>query len=232
MSKPKMDSSVILKIKKLLALAGSPNPNEAAAAMQKAKELMSSYGISDGDIQLSDVNEFEIKCATNAPPQWEINLILIAAKYFNAIVYHHKRASNGKWRSHWVFAGIGSASEIAAYAYTVLLRQIRRDRAEYIRTNLSRCKRPNKTARADMFCMAWGHGLEEKLSFSEDPSTDEILKLYKAENLNGPSKKLKPIKRNRVIRSDDVNAGIQAGKNATLNQAVSSRKVNSLEEFV
>ncbi len=53
-----MDHSKALdKIKKLLRLAASDNPHEAAAAMRQARALMEKYRLEESDIQLSEVYE-------------------------------------------------------------------------------------------------------------------------------------------------------------------------------
>ena len=46
-----VDSGIILKIQKLLALASSSNENEAQAAMMKAQEMLAKYKLSMKDVQ-------------------------------------------------------------------------------------------------------------------------------------------------------------------------------------
>ncbi|MGT3574188.1 DUF2786 domain-containing protein, partial [Escherichia coli] len=47
----------IEKLKKLLALAASGNPNEAALALRRARKLMDVHGITHSDIAMSDIDE-------------------------------------------------------------------------------------------------------------------------------------------------------------------------------
>ena len=50
-----MDKRILDKIKKLMALAGSNNPHEAANALRKAQLLMQQYQLSEADVELSDI---------------------------------------------------------------------------------------------------------------------------------------------------------------------------------
>eukprot|EP01132_Coremiostelium_polycephalum_P016978 gene16978-20364_t len=72
-----MDQSKALdKIKKLLRLAASDNPHEAAAAMHQARALMEKYRLEESDIQLSEVFECAARSGSKmTPPQWEANLV-------------------------------------------------------------------------------------------------------------------------------------------------------------
>ncbi|EHF4788490.1 DUF2786 domain-containing protein, partial [Salmonella enterica] len=47
----------IRRLKKLMALTGSANSNEASAALARAQKLMAAHGITQDDIDLSDINE-------------------------------------------------------------------------------------------------------------------------------------------------------------------------------
>jgi len=61
-----MDHSKALdKIKKLLRLAASDNPHEAAAAMRQARALMEKYRLEESDIQLSEVFECVLAVVRN-----------------------------------------------------------------------------------------------------------------------------------------------------------------------
>ncbi|MDR0621633.1 MAG: DUF2786 domain-containing protein [Deltaproteobacteria bacterium] len=53
------DNPLFLKIKKLLALSGSPEPHEAEAALTKASELMAKHNIDSASV-LAEAEDFEI----------------------------------------------------------------------------------------------------------------------------------------------------------------------------
>lgn len=141
-------SKAIDKIKKLLRLAASDNPHEAAAAMRQARALMEKYRLEDSDVQLSDVYECAARSGSKiTPPQWEANLVgAVSQAYACKVLF---MSGIGEWRF------IGEMAELASYTMALLLRQIRQSRRDFISTQLKRCKPATKTKRADVFCSAW-----------------------------------------------------------------------------
>lgn len=55
-------ASIKEKIQKLLALASSPNENEAKAALLKARELMAKHKLTEDDFNVKDAELVHIKC--------------------------------------------------------------------------------------------------------------------------------------------------------------------------
>jgi len=51
------NEKILDKLKKLLALSKSDNPHEAALALQRARKLMDTFGITAEDIVLNDIGE-------------------------------------------------------------------------------------------------------------------------------------------------------------------------------
>ncbi|MFU3527718.1 DUF2786 domain-containing protein [Pseudomonas aeruginosa] len=136
------------KIKKLLRLAGSSNPHEAAAAMRQARALMEKHGIGESDIALADVTEHGTGSGSKLKPaQWEANLGGTVAKAYSCKLFF--AAGIGQWRF------VGEMAEVASYTMAILLRQVRKARRDYIATELKRCKASTKTKRGDLFCDAW-----------------------------------------------------------------------------
>lgn len=136
------------KIKKCLRLAASSNPHEAAAAMRQARALMETHGIGQADVDMADIEEHGAPAGAKVnPTQWESNLAgTVARAYACRLIF---MAGLGSW------SFIGEMAEVASYTMTVLLRQIRQARRDYIGKVLKRCKPANKTKRADVFCDAW-----------------------------------------------------------------------------
>lgn len=136
------------KIKKCLRLATSANPNEAAAAMRQAHALMKQYGIGQSDVDMSDVEESTaISGSKVSPPKWEAQLSNTVAKAYACKVIF--TCGIGRWNF------IGEMAEVAGYTMTVLLRQVRQARRDFITNKLQRCKQATKVRRADVFCEAW-----------------------------------------------------------------------------
>lgn len=161
--------TALLKIKKCLALAGSSNPNEAAAAMRQAQKLMAMFGLNETDISLAEVVESAARARMTSLVNWEVIMSRIVADAFGCYVYGVvKRTlhySNFTWRRErsYVFVGVGASAEIAAYAYDVLSRQCAKDRRNHIAKQPKTCKSATKTARGDMYAQGWCSGIRAKL---------------------------------------------------------------------
>lgn len=149
-------SKAIDKIKKCLRLAASSNPHEAAAAMRQARALMEKFRIEEADVQLSEVLECSARSGSKiTPAQWEANLAgCVKRAYACELMF---MAGLGEWRF------IGEFAEVASYGMTVLLRQIRQARRDFITDRLKRCKPSTKTKRADVFCDAWVWEVRKKV---------------------------------------------------------------------
>lgn len=118
------DTDIKEKIKKLLALAQSPNEHEAKAALLKAKELMAKNKMSDADFEEKDLTlkSFEaedIQWTTDSGRIWMTDLCrLICDNYCCSAAWKTPRGT----RTHiLVITGIGDDLEIckAVVGYAV-----------------------------------------------------------------------------------------------------------------
>jgi len=220
-------SKILDKIKKCMALSASSNEHEAAAALRQARKLMEAYGISDLDVKAHEASEQKARSgASQKPANWESCLSgKIASAFGCRVIFSPQWSGSGYWK----FIGCGSSPEIAQYAFTVLLRQVKRARADHIKQALKRCKPATKTRRADLFCEGWVRsvtGLVE--AFAGDEHTEEAIASFFA--LRYPDiEKLNSIDRNagRNLRDHDLNdfdAGSRSGRNAHLNHGVGSEE--------
>lgn len=219
-----MDMSKILdKIKKCMALATSGNEHEAAAAIRQARALMDKHGLTDDDLLAAEAGEaFSKASAMSRPAHWECALASVTADVFGCRVIFRERISCGEW----VFIGVGANFEVAKYCFAVLLRQVKKARAEHIKTALRRCKTATKTRRADLFCEGWvraATGKLDSMTLSErnqqalDAYVDKrypVLSTVKTHDRNGGKKTLSG---NDVA---DYGAGLRSGRNAELNRGV------------
>jgi len=152
-----MNDLLLAKIRKCLALAKSSNEHEAAAALAKARALMDEHGLSMDDIALSEIGEAKAKgTATQRPPLWETALCMTVRHAVGCKVVIDADL-------HRLYIGPGPAPEIASYAFTVLFRQLKAARQEYIREHLKRCRPGRKRQRADVFCEAWASAVYSKV---------------------------------------------------------------------
>jgi hypothetical protein len=79
------DNSKVEKIRKLLALAQSGNPNEAALAAARARELMVQYAIDEAQLLPQDrepISTESLNVGSKKIPHWEALLSYILAPHF------------------------------------------------------------------------------------------------------------------------------------------------------
>lgn len=169
---------ILDKIKKCMALSSSSNEHEAAVALRQAQKLMELHGISAIDVKASQAEEKLAKASAKIRPSgWENLLAHSIANAFGCQLLFHRNWAGG----HWSYIGCGPAPEIAQYAFTVLLRQIKKARAEHIQTALKRCKSATKTRRADLFCDGWVRAVGRAISaLAENAQHSEAIKAYMA----------------------------------------------------
>lgn len=213
---------IIDKIKKCLALAGSSNPHEAAAALRQAQILMDKYGIDHPDLLAAGISAEWVKSgSTKTPPAYEAGLANLVGKAFACEILFARQfgVRSFEFDGGYKFIGCAPNPEVASYTYTVLARQLRKARAEYIKTKLKRCGPKSKTARADQFCEGWVYAVSTKIqAVALQPEQTNAIKAYFEKHV-GKTAKLEP--RQRATRSaSDGSAGYVAGKNAVLNNGV------------
>ncbi|ATG73642.1 hypothetical protein AN401_07050 [Zobellella denitrificans] len=225
-----MNKRIMEKLKKLLALAKSSNPHEAANAMAKAQKLMAEHRIDADTLALSDIDECLVRMATDSakPPQWSVWLISSIRSAFGV----EARVYQGLMDFHMMvrFYGPADRVEIAGYCHDVLRRQLARARKEYVAGLGKRMKPTNKTARADKFCEAWLAAVDSKLQKLVPTEREkELVALYE-------QRKFKPAgtisgREARNVRGgghDATTAGYMAGKQATLNPGMGGQETKKI----
>jgi hypothetical protein len=209
-----MNKTVLNKIKKCLALARSANEHEAAAALAKARELMDQHGIDEEDIGLGDVAEAIARASrTLKPPRWEG---VLAATVCHAVGVRNLINVDGDR----VFVSVHSRAEIAGYAFSVLFRQLKRARADYIKSRLKRCGPGRKRARADVFCEGWASGaLQAIMQLVPKAEAGAIVERY-LEKAYPHAQPVSSRAANAKRAENDFHNGYDGGRNASLHQAV------------
>lgn len=153
-------AKILEKIRKCMALSASSNENEAAAALRQARALMEKHGISDDEMLAAEAGEAAARAGAQARPAiWETALAARVAAVFGCEILF----LSGFNAAHWVFVGTGANYDVARYCFEVLLRQVKKARAEHVKTALKRCKATTKTRRADLFCEGWVRAAVGKL---------------------------------------------------------------------
>jgi hypothetical protein len=213
----KTDQDKILsKIKKCLRLAASSNTNEAATAMRQAQALMAQHSITLTDVQAAEANDHRVKASVRVKPtEWETILAQTAAHAFSCKLIFI--SGTGSWK----FIGVGASPELAGYAFGVLLRQVKRDRAEYIKTKLKRVvKRATVTKRADVYSLNWVWAANSKIAAIAPESKAETAIDAYMDKHHGDATDLKPREAKGRHNDSDSDAGRLAGRSANLNRGV------------
>lgn len=223
-----MDRDTALsKVKKCLALSKSANPHEAAAALRQAQKLMAEHGLSDDDLQLSDVGAASTKAGSVVITTWESSLTRMVADAFGCEVISSierfiARGCQVKRRRQVVFIGMASAQDVAAYAYDVLLRQVLRDRRAHMAVQPKACKPATRVARGDAFAAAWVCGVADLVDrLAGSPRRTELLEAYLArQHPNLAAAKVKDRTLSRNVKDGSYSAGFAAGRKAQLDRGV------------
>ena len=221
--------SVLKKIKKCLALSKSANEHEAAAALRQAQKLMAMYGLSQADTTLSEVTEAKTKArGSKRPAQWESHLAAICANAFGCKLFHSQIIRIGtKPAGYWRYIGLGAAPELSAYAFTVLSRQIRRERALLIAQMPHYATNAEKTKRGDIYCTHFVASVWRAVeAFAQPEGTEDALNAYLNKFLTPNRTELKPTVRGAHADQwsqadyEAALAGQEAGKHARLHRPV------------
>lgn len=213
------------KIKKCLRMAASSNPHEAAAAMRQARALMEKHRLDGDDVLASDVLECAARSgAKNRPVAWETKLAGIVSRAYSCSYLF--MGGIGEYRF------VGEMAEVASYTMTLLLRQVRQARRDYVAAHLTRCKAATKTKRADVFCDAWAYTVNSKVLEFAGGEPSAAVAAYMAKNYPALSEG-KPIERNsskgltqRNIK--DAMHGIVAASDVRLNHGVKGEETLAL----
>lgn len=210
------------KIKKCLRLAASGEPHEAATAMRQARALMDKYRIEEGDVLASEVAEACARSGSKSRPvNWEAGLASVVGKAY-ACRYLFVQGS-GQYRF------IGEMAEVASYTLTLLLRQVRQARRDYIANHLTRCKAATKTKRADTFCSAWVWGVRTSvMTFAGTDEPSAAVEAFMSKNYP-ELQSFTPVDRNGGKKGasardhKDAAHGIEAADGVRLNHGVNGQ---------
>lgn len=226
-----MDPKILDKIKKCLRLAQSSNPNEAATALRQAQILMEQHGVSMDDVAISDVDtSLTPSGAGKTPPNHIAMLVDMVCQAFcaEAIYTQVIDSKSLSWKGHVEFIGINSAAEIAAYAYEVLFRQLKRARTEYLKSLNKRLKQSTKVRRADIFCRGWVLAVSEKVSPREFPQAQkDVISKYIERRWNNKLQNKAALDRTSSARKYDHSAfseGLREGEKVQFHHGVKGWK--------
>ena len=218
----------IEKLKKLLALAASGNPHEAALALRRARKLMDVHGITHSDIAMSDIDEtisHYWPTGSLRPPRYMLGLMNIIREAFgvNSIIHPGTYPGVG-------FYGNRERAALAAYTWEVLARQLKKARQQYISAQNKRIKTPTRTSRGDQFAGGWVLAvINEIQSFALTDDERELMQQWLEHKY--PQTQTTRARKPGRSRNGDASryAGFREGQNVRLHRPVSGREQQKLE---
>lgn len=224
------------KVLACLRLAGSSNPNEAAAALRQARALMDRYGLSEADALASEIRgaDAPTRCQGARLTQSLCTLAnLVARGYRCDIVVHRLQAFDRNFnisgKTIIRFYGANADATVAAYAFTVLRRQLEADKARHTRRIR---KRANKARRGEAFALGWVVAVRQLFPPAELPDgRSEAIKLAMQQG-SGETEMSdsRDLAGRRRAHSADRMAGFIAGTGAQLNNGLSENGQRRLEQ--
>lgn len=215
--------AIIQKVKKCLRLGASCNQHEAAEALRKAEEIIRKHAVTEEDLLAAEACESRSRGGGACrPPSWEVALANLIARTFGCAIL----LAGGRRGPEFAFVGCDPAPELAKYSFDVLFRQVKRDRANYIKTALNRCKRANKTRRADTFCVAWVMAVSKPLQgiVPQREQTAAITAYFEKNYPGTITAKGRDRNDEKKLGAKDITdrfCGFIAGENAQINHGVS-----------
>ncbi|WP_164273458.1 DUF2786 domain-containing protein [Stenotrophomonas sp. B1-1] len=216
------------KIQACLRLAASSNATEAATALRQARALMDRYGLTEADAASSEIGDAE---ATTGFRGDELPLSLMALAtvvadgYRCRVIGSQQRSTT--WRGDELslqrrtvvrFLGAGADPQIAAYAFTVLRRQLQKDKRKHV----SRVrKQANRERRAEEFALGWVTAVRRLFPSAELPerraaAIEQALNQRYGELTQSTGKQFKGGR----VKPDDFDSGFDAGRGAYVNQGL------------
>ena len=170
------NEDIIRKISKCLALSRSSNSHEAALAIERAHALMKKYAITRTDVELAEISGHRA-AAGNAqnPPGHVCILAQMVKKAFGCDAVFDPEWVFDRCFNHVEFIGFGPNPEIAAYVFSVLLRQLERGRRAYLKTLSKRMKRSNKSKMAANWAEGWVLAIYRKVREATISESDRDL---------------------------------------------------------
>lgn len=218
------------KIRKLLALAESPNENEAKEALLKAREIMAKHKLSFADVEKKvneEIKEIEVKDITFSSRKnlWIKDIAFEVATHYccKSILY----SCAGKQTHTVCFVGVGDdvelCSEIFKYAVESVFSQITR----IIQNSESYLTSKDMKLIRDSYGLGFAEGLSIAFSEQEEKNPEWGLVLLVPAQVNEYLKSInaKPKKfktKNIQIEKNVFNKGLVDGENFNPSRRIKS----------
>lgn len=224
--------TAIRKVLRCLRLAASSNPHEAAAALRQARALMDQHGLTEADAYASEIHDADAptRCRGAVPPRSLMFLITVVSDGFRCdVVIARSRGWRGDGSTTIRFYGAGSDAQIAAYAFTVLRRQLEADKAKHTRRIR---KRSSKETRGEEFAIGWVSAVSRLFTKAELPAGRRAAIDAKMQAEHGELEMRGGREIGKLTASSwrDRDAGYDAGSRARVNAGLGESAQRKLEK--
>ena len=226
------DPKILGKIKKCLALSGSPNPHEAATAMRQAHALMRMHGVDAHHVAMTEIGESSAGIRTmsrDKPAHWEAALAATVGKAFGCQMLVSRTIYPKEFRKHinegqFIFIGQKGQAEVAAYTVSVLARKCKTARQKWIADHPDglphECGGKSRVTRmGDAFAEGWVQSIGRLVAdFANPPEIEQAIERHIAEKNVGADAPTRKIKTDDIGRGEMIAArmGSQAAKGESL----------------
>jgi hypothetical protein len=116
-----VQTQVMEKVKKLLALAKSPSEAEAASALAKASVLLAKYGLSMAEVQREEDVQEAVLLEKKRLRVWESILVSVICKATFTTPLHYRTGAAGRLLLIGREVNIATARELFAYLHRLIL---------------------------------------------------------------------------------------------------------------
>jgi hypothetical protein len=221
-------SSVMRRLRKIMALTKSSNPGEAGAALHQAQVLMAKHNLTAESVAQIEINESSVKTTGKDLPKWESHLAVVVSNALGVeLLVESQQKQQGLRRQNAciVFVGKGCAAEIAVYAYTVLKKQMLADLRRLINQAASNLdikgiKVTATSAQRSAYALGWCQAAYAKIQAIK-PTIDPVVSEYVVQRSQGKSASVKASRKLPPSQQAAFSAlGYEHGQNAQLNTAM------------
>lgn len=155
--------NIIEKIKKLLALSKSDNPNEAYLAMTRAQELQAKYNVTVAEVEERSEDVIDVKDMPTDTKTANSQFILLAsalAEHFRVRVYRSTRGYLGI---------VGLAQDVTVFqeVFHFMYEALRNTATKYVKSLPNTMSRSEKTANKNTYVRGFISGASEALTLNE-----------------------------------------------------------------
>lgn len=217
---------VLRRVKKCMAMGASPNEHEAAAALRQAQKLMTLHGVTEADVLAAEITAESVKSltATRNPAGWEMHLASLLSGAFSLERYLKRGYCYIPPKPHprkivlaeWVYIGPTDRAVMAAYAHTVLGRQVIKARDRYLAEG-DFITRAEKIRAGESFCEGFISNVQRQINFiALDKPLQDAAKALLTQHLGVDPGTVKAP--SRGFSPDAYADGLAEGRNAYLNK--------------